>query len=640
MLKQTPSAATRQYRPDIDGLKGIAILFVFVFHYADSWLPGGFIGVDVFFVISGYLIGRSIFETLDNKKFKLRTYFAHRARRIFPSLIVMLLVMLVLGWFVLLPNEYESLGKHIGAASVFISNWLLWREVGYFDTAAELKPLLNLWSLGLEEQFYLIFPGIVFLGVLLKGRIFLALALCFTATLFASQANIGDMKAWAYFHPLSRLWELLAGSMLAYAQLRNHRWLNYLAANDQRRLGLAAVGLGFLFVSAFTYTKSMVFPGVNALLPIAGAVLVIAAGTKTWLSKHVLSHTTLIGIGLISYPLYLWHWPLLSLVRIVDGAESGAITKAVLALITVLVSIASYVWIEKPVRFGSLRKIKWMPVVLWILLLAIGSTGYAIYKKQGFPERLGGHTIADADMAVVGAIKGKVVLVGDSHGLMYERALRQLYAKQGYELVSFNRGGCLPLWNIERHDPGYQPDGCPKTINQGFEFSLSTADVRKVIIIGSFVGMGNIYDVSHPETDAVKSGRTLSDSEKWTMFEKQFRATAEMFEGSGKTLQVFHVIPELDFDPVACEYRPLRIVSQRKSPCATELAKVEKRQSQYREIVARVQKSQANMVLFDPVPVLCDLNTCLAESGGTILYENATHLNEAGAQYVLKKYLP
>ena len=632
--------AMGSYRPDIDGLKGLAILFVFVFHYADSWLPGGFIGVDIFFVISGYLIGRSVFETLESKKFKLATYFAHRARRIFPSLIVMLLVLLVLGWFVLLPNEFESLGKHIGAASVFISNWLLWREVGYFDTAAELKPLLNLWSLGLEEQFYLIFPGIVFLGALFKGRIFLALALCFIATLVASQANIGDMKAWAYFHPLSRLWELLAGSMLAYAQLRNHRWLNHLTVNDRRRLGLSAVGLGFLFVSAFAYTKSMVFPGVNALLPIAGAVLVIAAGANTWLGKHVLSNTTLIRIGLISYPLYLWHWPLLSLVKIIDGAEPGAITKTVLALITVLVSIASYVWIEKPVRFGGLRKIKWMPVFLWVLLLAIGSAGYAVYKKQGFPERLGSHAIADIDMAVLGPVKGKVVLVGDSHGLMYERALKQLYARQGYELVSYNRGGCLPLWNIERHDPGYQPDGCPKTINEGISYALNTADVRKVIIIGSFVGMGNIYDVSRPETDAVKSGRTLSDSEKWALFEKQFKATAALFEGSGKKLQVFHVIPELDFDPVACEYRPLRIASQRKSPCATKLAKVEKRQSQYREIVSRVQKSQGNIVFFDPVPVLCDLNTCAAESSGTILYGNATHLNEVGAKYVLEKYQP
>lgn len=640
MLKNTSSQNLSNYRPDIDGLKGLAIIFVFVFHYAEKWLPGGFVGVDVFFVISGYLVGRSVFQNLERKKFKLSAYFAHRARRIFPSLILLLFVLLPMGWLVLLPNEYTSLGKHIGAASVFMSNWLLWREVGYFDTAAELKPLLNLWSLGMEEQFYLVFPALVFLGILLRGCIGYVLAACLLATFVASEANIADMKAWAYFHPLSRLWELLVGAVLAYAQIKGFgrrvglnsgRWLSQLSAS---------LGLVLLVWGGFFYTKSMVFPGAAALLPVLGAALVIAAGSEAWLGKYLLSRNILIGIGLISYPLYLWHWPLLSFVRIIDGMEPSVITKVVLALVTLVLSIGSYFLIEKPVRFGGLRKIRWIPVALWALLLIAGGAGYGVYKSQGFPERFNHQASADAGLPAVALDKGKVVLVGDSHGIMYEKSLRQLCARHGYELVAFTRGGCMPLWNIERHDPGYGSDGCPNTINKGIEYALNTPDVRKTIIVGSFVGIGNIYDISRPDTNAVKFNKKHTDAEKWTLFEQQLKATVVLFTNSGKALEFFQGIPELDFDPVACEHRPLRIASDRKTPCSVDFAKVQDKQRRYRAVFSNLGTAQLGVAFFDPVPVLCTPTTCKAESGDLILYENATHLNEAGARYVLESYSP
>lgn len=274
-MKQSSLVADKQnYRADIDGLKGLAILLVFVFHYVSAWAPGGFVGVDVFLVISGYLIGRSVYQSIDAKKFKLSTYFANRAKRIFPSLIFMLVVLWGFAWFAFLPKEFASLGKHIGGASVFISNWILWREVGYFDIAADLKPLLNLWSLGVEEQFYLVFPLLIFLALRFKRQVLPVLALIFIATLIASETNIKDMRAWAYFHPLSRLWELLAGSILAYAEFK---WL----FDDQTRARLSgsvrqiasAIGIGLLIIAAFGYSKATVFPGAHALLPVLGAVL-------------------------------------------------------------------------------------------------------------------------------------------------------------------------------------------------------------------------------------------------------------------------------------------------------------------------------------------------------------------------------
>lgn len=631
------------YRPDIDGLKGIAILFVLVFHYVESWLTGGFIGVDIFFVVSGYLIGRSVFESMAKGKFKLSTYFAHRARRIFPSLILMLLILLGFGWFALLPAEYASLGKHTGAASVFISNWLLWREVGYFDTAAELKPLLNLWSLGLEEQFYLIFPFLIFLGLRWKKQVLPILLFVFFASLIGSQLKIHDAKAWAYFHPLSRLWELMAGSVLAYVELRAYTGYTRIVSGGMllRQL-MSVVGLACLVLATVFYTKQTTFPGINALAPVLGAALLIAAGPQAWVNKHLLSGKLIIGIGLISYPLYLWHWPLLSLVRTIDVTEPGYAAKGLLVLLTVLLSVLSYFLVEKPIRFGCLRPKKFMPLYLWTALFLTGGTGFMIYKNHGLPERLGA-TNATPDTSRYGTAsdeKGRVVLIGDSHGLMYEDALKGLYGEHGYELLSYSRGGCLPLWNLERHDPGHAPNGCAQSVNQGYQKAIGDKQAKEVLLIGSFSTIWNVYDVDHPEQDAVRAGTIHSDEVKWQIFENQLEKSVKMLLDAGKSVVLFQVTPNLDFNPAACEDRPIRFFAKKMNPCVMAKEKVAAQQQRYREVFAKIAQRHPAVKFFDPLPVLCDSDSCRAEDLGNAIYSNSTHLNETGSRLVLKSFAP
>lgn len=640
-MKQNSFVTGKQtYRADIDGLKGLAILLVFVFHYASVLVPGGFVGVDVFFVVSGYLIGRSVYQSVEAKKFKLSTYFANRAKRIFPSLIVMLAALWAFGWFAFLPKEFASLGKHIGGASVFISNWMLWREVGYFDTSADLKPLLNLWSLGVEEQFYLLFPFIVFLALRLKRQLLLILGIIFLATLVASEMNIKDMRAWAYFHPLSRFWELLAGGILAYAELRPW-YTRTCRANliNQLKQGCSLGGIGLLMFAAFGYSKSTVFPGAHALLPVMGATLIIAAGPTSLVNRWILSNKCIVYVGLISYPLYLWHWPLISVVRVIDGMEPSAGIKAVLALLTIALSVVSYQWLEKPIRFGRFNKRRLTPIVLWGVLLMLGALGYTTFKKDGYPERFE-NNVPEQIVEPLSEEKGQVVLVGDSNGLMYESALRSAYGKNGYGLIANSRGGCMPLWNLERHDPGYMPDGCSGSINKGYAEALNNSDVREVIVIGSFAGLGNIYDISKPEEDAVAQGRVHSDATKWAIFERQLDATVKMFEGKGKKLIFFYTTPNLDFDPIACENRPLRLISSLKQDCAISKSKVLETQRQYRAVFERIKSRYGFTEFFDPAEVLCNENICIAAKDGVVLYEDPSHLNAAGANLVLKAYSP
>ncbi|MGB8544749.1 MAG: acyltransferase, partial [Azonexus sp.] len=211
---------TSDYRPDIDGLRAVAVLAVLLFHCFPTALPGGFVGVDVFFVISGYLIGRSSFDEIAAGRYSAWAYFGRRARRIFPALIVVLVSVLIAGYWMLMPNEYELLGKHVAGASIFISNWQFWREVGYFNAEASLKPLLHLWSLAVEEQFYLALPLLFLVAGRHHRRVAWLLGGVAVISLMGVTWRLADHKAWAYFHLFSRGWELLVGVLLAYGESR------------------------------------------------------------------------------------------------------------------------------------------------------------------------------------------------------------------------------------------------------------------------------------------------------------------------------------------------------------------------------------------------------------------------------------
>src|SRR5262245_40012984 len=295
------------YRPDVDGLRAVAVLAVLAYHAFPSLAPGGFAGVDVFFVISGYLITGIILDDLERGRFTYRNFYWRRIRRIFPALILVLVACLALGWLVLLPDEYAQLGKHVAAGAGVVSNIALWREAGYFDSAAELKPLLHLWSLGVEEQYYLAWPLLLLLFRRHMGWMIVALG---AASFALNIWMVGTHPTAAFYLPFTRFWELLAGSYLAFA-VRKENPSPYFSM-----VGAGLIVLGFILLE-----PQKAFPGWWALLPVLGAALLIRAGPQGWVNRRVLAHPAMVFVGLISYPLYLWHWPLLTYARIVHGGE-------------------------------------------------------------------------------------------------------------------------------------------------------------------------------------------------------------------------------------------------------------------------------------------------------------------------------
>ena len=373
-----------KYRSEIDGLRAIAVLLVVTFHAFPNTLDGGFIGVDIFFVISGFLISSIILENLDAGTFSFVTFYGRRIRRIIPALSIVLIVSLVFGWFELLPGEYKQLGKHVAGGASFLSNFLLWREHGYFDNP-DAKPLLHLWSLGIEEQFYIIWPLLLFLMFKLRLNLLAVTAVvALSSFLLNTEITARDTVA-SFYSPLTRFWELSVGSTLAYLALHKANFLpkphSYVA------LFLSFAGVALIAISALIIHKDYAFPGWWAVLPTTAAAAIIMSGSQIWLNQKLLSNRVLVGIGLISFPLYLWHWPLLSFAHIVEGATPSLATRISAVLASVALAWLTYWLIEKKVRNGGDLAVK--SLVCCAAVFAVGFTGYITDKFDGFNHRLG-----------------------------------------------------------------------------------------------------------------------------------------------------------------------------------------------------------------------------------------------------------
>ena len=304
--QRPPPSAT--YRPDIDGLRAISIIAVVLFHAFPGRFPAGFVGVDVFFVISGYLIGGLIVDELTEGRFSFATFYARRIRRIFPSLVVVLVAVYVVAWFVLFPGEFRQLGRHIVGSALFLSNFVLLDEAGYFDATSSAKLLLHLWSLAIEEQFYLVWPLLCVVAWRRRCDM-LALTLAVLVVSFAVNILTAD-PATAFYSPLSRFWELNTGTAVALLQRRGGRFSRASWPDAVNNL-ITLLGVA-LIAAAFVFPKVETYPGWWALLPVSGSALLIAARPDSWMHRYLLSSRPFVFVGLISYPLYMWHWPLIS----------------------------------------------------------------------------------------------------------------------------------------------------------------------------------------------------------------------------------------------------------------------------------------------------------------------------------------
>ena len=367
-------------------------------------MQGGFTGVDVFFVISGFLITGIIIGAVDRGDFSFLQFYGRRIRRIFPALLLVMAVTLLAGWVVLLAYEYEQVGKHVAGGAGFVSNFVFWREAGYFDKSAETKPLLHLWSLGVEEQFYIVWPFLIWAVLKARASLLGFAVIVGVLSFWINVTDVGTDAAMTFYLPQTRFWELLAGCTLAFAARAFARQANpsvggqsaALLAKAGRALTLAAraaalrnlaawLGALLITLALFEVTRARPFPGWWAALPVCGAFLLIAAGPSAWFNRVILSNRVLVWVGLISFPIYLWHWPLLSFARIVESDTPSLALRVAAVFLAILLSWLTYVLIERPVRFGRHGRAK--AIVLFVLMIAIGGAGYWIFLERGMVDR-------------------------------------------------------------------------------------------------------------------------------------------------------------------------------------------------------------------------------------------------------------
>jgi peptidoglycan/LPS O-acetylase OafA/YrhL len=454
-----PKSETSLYRPDIDGLRAVSILLVLAYHAQASVFPGGFVGVDIFFVISGFLISGIILSQIEAGTFSALAFYARRVRRIFPALIAVLLATYLAGWFLLLPDAFIDLGKNIAASVAFVSNLFQLRQAGYFAQASADNPLLHLWSLGIEEQFYIVWPPVLLLIARTKWRPLIILSLA-AASFAAGLLIYAGYKEWAFYSPIPRAWELLAGGLLAERQIARH---DFLKAGFARQHDLqATLGLALIAAAAVGLNRDSLFPGVAALLPVLGAVLLIISPASL-INRGLLSNPAMVLIGLISYPLYLWHWPLLSYLGIIRSGDPNFLEIWAVVILAFVLSYLTYRAIELPLR----RRPRVVPKLAFGLA-SLGVIGIVTASGSGFDFRFSPEIreiariepqsnaglrdtcfvesgFAFGPDCIEGGDKKLLFLWGDSTAAALYPGLKEVAAAHGYRTAHFEVAGCPPI---------------------------------------------------------------------------------------------------------------------------------------------------------------------------------------------------
>jgi len=388
------NVASTKYRPEIDGLRSVSVISVVLFHAGIDFFSGGFVGVDIFFVISGYFITMIIIKDLHDNNFSLLSFYERRTRRILPALFFMATVTVPFAWYLMIPTDFKQFGDSLTAVTIYLSNFLFWREAGYFEQAAEMKPLLHTWSLAVEEQFYVFFPitMLVFYRYI-KIKIWLILFLFLLTSLFYSDwASTNRISSNFYLLP-SRIWELSSGALCAHIVF-NHNKL-FLSAFENKYICdfLCTTGFLLVFASIFIITDEIPFPSFYTIPTVAGACLILLFANSNNIIGKVLSHQYLVFIGLISYSTYLWHQPLIALSKHMPNHQESLITTAIIISLSFLLGYLSWRYIERPFRDRSRisRKVFWTCCIT--ATLTIFCFGLFVSVNSGFSSRL---SIADS----------------------------------------------------------------------------------------------------------------------------------------------------------------------------------------------------------------------------------------------------
>ena len=610
-----------KYRPEIDGLRALAVLPVILFHAGNELFSGGFVGVDIFFVISGYLITTILVEDIENNRFSIVSFYERRARRILPALFFIMFTCIPFAWMWMLPSQMEDFSQSLIAVSLFASNIFFWLESGYFEASAEEKPLLHTWSLAVEEQYYLLFPIFLFLAWRFgKNRVFWMIAVLAATSFVLSERGLRNTPTANFYLATTRAWELLAGSLAAFIVLKR---------GVQSNNALSSLGLAAILFAIFVYDESIPFPSAYALVPVLGVVLlVLFADKETYVAKF-LSARVFVGIGLISYSAYLWHQPLFAFARIRLIKNPTYEFFLLLSVISLVLAFFSWKYIEKPFRgkaslCTSKASLSGFALSGFALFMVFGIAGST---SEGFRERF--PIVADGDVnssdfydymdsRYVDCEPKEIA----ENALEWEGVLRCKQTRKGNsdwvllgdshaEHLFLGLAEAFPSKNTAYYILGESPYFRNEKFRPIFNILIPSDSPKKIFLTMHYVGRVE-------NSDDLFSG---------------FEGTIQELQSAGHEVVLIGDIPRYDIHPEECVNKLVAM----KNLCGINKTEALEQASIYHDTLAKLSADYS----IDYFPIsepLCTKTQCSMFLGTTILYRDYNHLNITGS-ILIGKYL-
>lgn len=625
------------YRPDIDGLRAVAVLAVVGFHALPHVFPGGFLGVDVFFVISGYLITGLIYQQLEQGRFSLLDFYARRIKRLLPSLAVVSLVVVLSSSYLLIPNDFMFFTTSLASAWGFVANLffslLSW---GYFGQRSEGFPFLHTWSLSVEEQFYCIFP-LLLIFLVRYAKAYLTTIFLIGSIVFTFLSEYGTGRVGSYFLLQFRAHELLIG-VVCYFLMLQREFRSPLIAHVS-----AIVGLGGMMASIFLMRRDLPLPGFLALVPCMGAALVIASGVKATWVRAILSQRLLVGLGLISYPLYLWHWPIFAFLNYRKVTMTWPIL-SIAFMLSLALAYLTWRFVEQPIRHSQERRL--MPLFLKFYAVPASiflALGIVSYQTEGIPQRFS-HDLREImssysyerDLTRSCAIRGDdkmnidygyltqhcafgdltqksidVLLFGDSHAQHFKPFVDVLMQDAHLKAVYHVEGSCDSL-DLHLGEP-QQASRCQQR-NQAM---LAIAHRFKYVVIAS----------------------SWSYKGQEALFKDRLTLAVESILKAHAIPIVFKDNPSTEEDLSRCVLFQRRNWGAPDQSCALSLEAVLERQASVDRMIDQVQANYPSTIVIDPKEVMCDTRSCFTYHGNIAYYKDANHLNTRASAFIAEQLL-
>lgn len=652
----------KHYRADIDGLRAVAVLLVVFYHAGWPLFSGGFIGVDVFFVISGFLITSIILDGVNKCQFSFRQFYLRRARRLLPALLLVITVSALASYWLLSPKHMLDFAKSLAATMVFSSNLYFMSESDYFAGTIDLKPLIHTWSLAVEEQYYLLFPLLMVLLARFRKSLFVIMVILFLCSFAFAAWAFSSIPKHSFYFLLSRAWELLAGSLLAIMFVNHAGRAETLYSSPllSRLLHLLGwIGLLAIFIAGFVIDKHAPFwahgTGIGLWVAVVGTVLVLLGSQPNTLLNRVLSFRPIVFVGLLSYSLYLWHQPVLAFARHYLAAPLDAVTSCFALLISLLMAYVSWRFVEKPIRHAKVIVSNKLFVVLMVSLSILGiAFGVVAYNSQGFESRYSLEAIAvythesskhynwsGCRHSPCNDNHGKptVLLVGDSHAAAISQFLNN-ELDSGYDYQWSAAAACPPLIGyIKSRQDG---SDCSGRNEQLLHRVAKDDNIEWVILVGHWgtYSAGKMFNNGAGGVDDGASVFYMTETLQERFSQQRAEAiadgyvkTLEAFLDTGKKILVVDQIPVAGWDvPEA-----VLALQHRGADPGLELRY---EQGLYEEFAssaqAMMQLEANNLVTLPTVDLFCEQNKCLVVKNDQPLYVDTNHLGPHGATILAK----